>query len=40
MSWTRQEKTVKCPHLQRVNLQARGGRGGGLDATKCPVTTM
>ena len=21
MSWKRQEKTVKCPHLQRVNLQ-------------------
>ena len=33
MSWKRQEKTVKCHHLQRVNLQAWGG--GGLDATKC-----
>ena len=32
MSWKRQEKTVKCHHLQRVNLQAWGG---GLDATKC-----
>ena len=30
MSWKRQEKTVKCPHLQRVNLQAWGGGGGGF----------
>ena len=25
-SWKRQEKTVKCPHLHRVNLQALGFR--------------